>query len=187
MKLCNFKSTTTNDYIHKAASLLGDLSCRPTVWPPLPAQTCARHAYRSPPGSQSLPVRHTHLPRRLTNARPDDRSRGRQIASLPGANKRKPQGRMGTPRPSNTPPKLRQEARTGRNNKKTWSNKRDGLVWQHAPVRRERGTCPPATLPPEQYLTASGKLMRPSAVAYVLFLCDRPKPHATPMQVQGHT
>jgi hypothetical protein len=27
MKLCNFKSTTTNDYIHKAASLLRRLSC----------------------------------------------------------------------------------------------------------------------------------------------------------------
>jgi hypothetical protein len=39
----------------------------------------------------------------------------------------------------------------------------------------------------EQYLASSGRLMRPSAVAYVLFLCDRPKPHATPMQVQGHT
>lgn len=41
--------------------------------------------------------------------------------------------------------------------------------------------------PPKRIcLTASGKLMRPSAVAYVLFLCDRPKPHATPMQVHVH-
>lgn len=62
---------------------------------------------------------------------------------------------------------------------------------KQAPVRRERGTCPPPkpeglpTTPPNRVcLTASGKLMRSSAVAYVLFLCDRPKPHATPMQVQ---
>lgn len=52
------------------------------------------------------------------------------------------------------------------------------------PATQARGLTYPPSRP---CLTTSGKLMRPSAVAYVLFLCDRPKPHATPMQVQVHT
>lgn len=51
------------------------------------------------------------------------------------------------------------------------------------PATQTRGHHPPD----RTCLAASGKLMRPSAVAYVLFLCDRPKPHATPMQVQTST
>lgn len=58
MKLCNFKSTTTNDYIRQTASLWGELSCCPPCLAPLyglnlrPA--CLRDPTRKPIASSMV-------------------------------------------------------------------------------------------------------------------------------------
>lgn len=71
MKLCNFKSTTTNDYIRQTASLLGRAlllagHAFPTPWlksaPGLPVYLFDPHRE-----GQSLPRRNSRLPRRLSS------------------------------------------------------------------------------------------------------------------------
>lgn len=180
MKLCNFKSTTTNDYIRQTASLLGRFPTVRHVCPPSPAQTCARRAARSPPGSQSLPRRYTRLPRRLTEPRQGDRSKARQWLALRSKSKKKLRAQNGDTETERHTSESFREAINGTNKKKIKVRKETDPFGN---TRRCDGSGararPEGTTPPNRTcLTASGKLMRPSAVAYVLFLCDRPKPHA---------